>query len=53
MRIVQKYGGTSLADVGKLRLAARRLAGQRLTIEDIRASLEGLDGLETLYRALL
>lgn len=26
MRIVQKYGGTSLADVGKLRLAARRLA---------------------------
>ncbi len=33
--------------------AARRLTGQRLTIEDIRASLEGLDGLETLYRALL
>ena len=27
MRIVQKYGGTSLADVGKLRLAARRMAG--------------------------
>ncbi len=33
--------------------AARRLTGKRLTIEDIRASLEGLDGLETLYRALL
>ena len=27
MRIVQKYGGTSLSDVGKLRLAARRMAG--------------------------
>lgn len=33
--------------------AARRLTGQRLEIEDIYASLEGLDGLETLYRALL
>ena len=33
--------------------AARRLTGQRLEIEDIRASLAGLDGLETLYRALL
>ena len=33
--------------------AARRLTGQRLKTEDIHASLEGLDGLETLYRALL
>ena len=33
--------------------AARRLMGQRLEIEDIRTSLEGLNGLETLQRALL
>ena len=33
--------------------AARRLTGQRLKTEDIHASLEGLNGLETLYRALL
>ena len=27
MRIVQKYGGTSLGDEGKIRLAARRMTG--------------------------
>lgn len=33
--------------------AARRLTGQRLTIKDIHASLQGLDGLEELERAIL
>lgn len=33
--------------------AARRLTGKRLTIKDIHASLQGLDGLEELERAIL